>query len=277
MFQDPPIEELFAELQGAQDNIYECREERKYVLSEAASHALREVFASRLALEEFVPGRLRTLVHSIYFDSPEWTLYSDSMRQEGSLKFRLRGYATKERTSEVDSNVYFECKLGVQEGMAGKKKKKLRFMVPHALATMLFERRAARQAATGMLTLAPQPKFWRKALHFVAAKHLIPRLTICYERTAYVSEDGRLRITLDEHFEASSIHSDNTSRLGEAHGRLPGVVILEIKFLGEFPAWVVEALNRVGLLCEGQAFSKFKTAVPMLFPELQRIVPESHT
>lgn len=262
------IDGLLEEVQATEDHLYESREERKFVVSVAVARALRDRLGERLAVEEFVPGRRRTLIHSIYFDSEDFSLYRESLAIESSLKFRLRGYATWGAGAAIDPVTFFECKLGMRADGSPKKKRKLRFELPHMLATSLFDRQAVKRATTGMLSLAPRPKFWTKALKFVNARRLLPQLTVCYEREAYVSEDGRLRVTLDEHFRASRIYPDNTSRLDEPPAELPGVAILEVKFIGAFPPWLADELVALGIAPEGQSFSKFKTAVPMVFPHM---------
>lgn len=267
MLPEAGVGELFDEVHLTEDDLYESREERKFVVPLDVAGALRERLSARLAIEEFIPGRQRTLIHSVYFDSEDFSLYRESLSIESSLKFRLRGYATWGARDGIDPMSFFECKLGMKEVGTRKKKRKLRFQLPHMLATSLFDRQAVKRATTGMLSLAPKPKFWTKALKFVNERKLLPQLTVCYEREAYVSEDGRLRVTLDEHFRASRIWPNNTSRLDEPAAQLPGVVILEVKFIGAFPAWLADELSGLGLAPEGQSFSKFKTAVPMVFPQ----------
>ncbi|HEY9723405.1 MAG TPA: polyphosphate polymerase domain-containing protein [Oscillatoriaceae cyanobacterium] len=255
------FDELLADATSAAQ-LYAFREERKYLVPVATAQALRQALAERLDLEQFVPGRPRSRVHSIYFDSPDLALYRESLGEENSLKLRLRAYASLH--DEGEPTVFLECKLGVREA-ARRKKRKLRWALPPAmLATLVEKRYEALEPDT-------QPKFWRKALGLLAERELVPRLSICYEREAYVSPDGRLRVTLDEGYRASRIEAERHSPLDAAQGDLPGLAILEVKLLGEFPEWLGELLLAWGIPSEGQSFSKYKTAVPVLFPDHPRV------
>jgi hypothetical protein len=107
------------------DDLFGNRVEWKYVLPTAIAAEVRGVVAARLRLEEFVPGRLKTIMHSIYFDSHDFMLYRRASLRQSSLKFRLRTYTTCGNPELMDRQCFFECKIG-KKG----KKYKLRNKLP---------------------------------------------------------------------------------------------------------------------------------------------------
>lgn len=248
------LDELLADATSEQA-LYAFREERKYRVPHATAQALGQALGERLLREEFVPGRGRSRVHSIYFDGPDLPLYRESLAEGNNLKVRLRTYGDVRGGDEAET--YLECKLGVREA-ARRKKRKLRWaLTPTMLASLLEGRHDA-------LLPTAQPKFWHKALDLMAARALRPVLTVCYDREAYVSADGRLRVTLDTGYVATRLTGLETP-LGGPRSELPGSAILEIKLLDALPAWLDELLAAWGLPAEGESFSKYRTAVPQLF------------
>jgi SPX domain protein involved in polyphosphate accumulation len=254
------IDQLIAEATG-EAHLFDFREERKYLVTQQTAQALRPVLGTRLALEQFVPGRTRSVVHSVYLDSPDFSLYRESLLEEDSLKLRLRTYANPD--GHCDEWVFFECKLGVGEA-AGKKKRKIRWALTPGMVSAFLA------ADYDQIVPGAHPKIWRKVVALLAARRAVPRLTVSYEREAFVSADGHLRITLDAGYHASRIEPGLHSRADAAHGYLPGIGILEVKLVGAFPGWLAELLAASGVSPEGQGFSKFKTAVPLLFSEFSK-------
>lgn len=263
------IDELVAEVTAFEDDLYASRQERKYVLATPIAEALRAAVEARLRREAFVPGRTLTRIHSIYFDSEDFTLFRQSLADEASnLKFRVRSYGDAAAAGAVDRDAFFECKLGVTAADA-RRKHKLRVRLRPQQASALFNGEAVQRASTDMLSLANKQHFWRKALRFVREHRLIPRLSVAYVREAFVSDDGRLRVTFDDGYLASRIHTGVTSRPADARAALSGRIIAEVKFVGAFPAWLEAAMAALGVASEGQSFSKFKTGVPLLYGEVR--------
>ena len=106
-------------------------------------------------------------------------------------------------------------------------------------------------------------KFWKPLLEYLVAFGVRPRLTVSYVREAFVDAAGHVRITFDEDYRASAVDG-TASPLGGPVGRIGDQVVVEIKLVQDPPAWLLNALARLGLPAEGMPFSKFKTAVPLL-------------
>lgn len=242
------------------DDLYGCRSERKFVLAPATAAALRAVVADRLALEQYVPGRHRTLIHSIYFDTPDFALYRRSLAPgpAPALKLRLRAYGDAATPERPDPSRFLEAKLGVSTPDGPRLKRKARLS--------LSERKLARlMAAPPSKKPVSRRKFWQPLLAYLVAFDVHPRLTVSYVREAYLDGAGHLRVTFDEGYRASRI-AGAASPLDAAPAMLGDAVIVEIKFTHALPGWLTGVLAQLGLPPEGQAFSKFKTAVPLLFP-----------
>ncbi len=249
--------------------LFGCRTERKLVVAPEAAAALRTLVAARLALEQYVPGRRKTAIHSIYFDTADFALYRRSMMAgpAPSLKLRLRAYGDAATPDRPDPSRFLEAKLGVTVAGGPRLKRKARLS--------LSDRKLARlMAGNGSVKPISRRKFWRPLLEHLAAFGVGPRLTVSYVREAFVNSAGTLRITFDEGYRASLI-AGTASPLDAAPGLLGDAVVVEIKFLVDLPAWLLDALAELGLPPEGQPFSKFKTAVPLLFPVATTGLPQS--
>ena len=85
------------------------------------------------------------------------------------------------------------------------------------------------------------------------------------DREAFQDAAGAVRVTFDEGYHASPLAGVATPLAAPA-GRLDGRVVVEIKVVEGMPGWLEAALVRLGLPPEGQPFSKFKTAVALLYP-----------
>jgi SPX domain protein involved in polyphosphate accumulation len=254
---EPQFDVLIGMVAGAAppQGVYGCRAERKLVLEPGVAAELRAVVAAHLPLEEWVPGRRRTRIHSIYFDTPDFALYRRSVAtgDAASLKLRVRAYGGADGRLDVP---FLEAKVGVTAGGHRLKRKTRMRLGPQKLARLFG--RGSRPVT--------RRKAWRPVLAELAALGLRPCLTVSYDREAFQDAAGALRVTFDEGYHASPLLGVATPLAGPA-GRLDGRVVVEIKLAEGLPAWLEAALARLGLPAEGQAFSKFKTAVALLYPQ----------
>lgn len=244
------------------EDLFGNRVEWKYVLDADVAAAIRAEVASRLRLEEFIPGRRKTLMHSVYFDSDDMMLYRRSMMADSSLKFRLRTYTTWGGNHQTDPHGFFECKIG-QRG----KKFKLRAMMPVIRAGDLFVPARAGVVGTGRLTMSADHRFMLKARRVIGEFQMRARLTVSYVREAFVSENGRLRITFDELYRAARVEQGDRSPLRPGPTGLD-VVIAELKFVGAPPPWLEAMLEAHGQPLGGVQFSKFRQGVALAYPEV---------
>lgn len=261
------LESLLGELPDDNEDIFGNRVEWKFVLPHEVAQAVRAEVASRLHLEEFIPGRKKTLMHSIYFDSDDFMLYRRAVMAESSMKFRLRTYTTHGDLSKMDPQGFFECKIG-QKG----KKFKLRSMIPVARAAELMVPAKAAPAGTGRLgtgrlSIAADSRFMWKARRVLGEFQMTARLTVSYVREAFVSDDGSLRITFDEQYRAAPIMPGGLTPLDGPQGTVPEIIV-EVKFVGKLPAWLAEVMAVHALPQGGVTFSKFRTGVALSYPQL---------
>jgi len=263
------LESLLGELPDDDEDIFGNRVEWKFVLPRAVANAVRDEVAKRLHLEEFIPGRKKTLMHSVYFDSADFMLYRRAVATESSLKFRLRTYTTHGDWTKMDPQGFFECKIG-QRG----KKFKLRTMLPVVRAADLMVPVKAAPAGTGRLSLpttgrlsiAADSRFMWKARRVLGEFEMTARVTVSYVREAFVSDDGSLRITFDEQYRAAPILPGGVTPMAQQPRGLDDL-IAEVKFVGTLPAWLAEVLAAHGLPQGGVTFSKFRTGVALSYHE----------
>lgn len=244
-----------------EEDLFGNRQEWKYLLDPARAAALRVAIDARLEAEEFVPGRRFTLMHSIYFDSPDFKLYRRAMRSQSNLKFRLRAYATHGVEAHQDLQGYFECKIGKRN-----KKHKLRAMIPLTRAGDLMSQAKLGRMSMGRLSIAADQRFLRKARRVLLEYGMAPRLTVSYVREAFVDAGGHLRVTFDEGYRAARIDGAG-SPLHEGRGQLD-LCIIEIKFVGALPDWLAATLIAFGLPEGGVSFSKFRHGVALTYPDV---------
>jgi len=247
-----------AALAAPAPDLFGCRVERKLVLGPQVAEALQARVAARLERETFVAGRQATLIHSIYFDTPDLALYKRAMEPGPApgLKLRLRGYGD---ARGADPALFLEAKLGVTTAEGPRVKQKARLWVSPAKVARL---------------VTPDPggkpfsrrKAWRPLLGYMAAFEVKPVLTVSYTREAFVSGDMALRVTFDRGYRAARIvaGADGPATPLEPPGDLGEVVIVELKFPAVMPPWLAEALAELGLPAGGQPFSKFRTGVGLV-------------
>ncbi|MFN3428370.1 MAG: polyphosphate polymerase domain-containing protein [Candidatus Sericytochromatia bacterium] len=256
---------IVSALNSGTGELYACRQERKLVLPAEAALALRATVAQRMALEQWVPGRRQSLIHSIYFDTEDFALYRRSLAGEGglSVKLRLRAYGDAATPDRVDEMRFLEAKVSATSPTGQRVKQKARVTLADGdLAKVL-------GAGSGSRSFKPasRKRFWTPLLGMMEAHDVLPRLTVCYQREAYMDSQAQLRITFDEGYRATPLVGA-ASPIAAPDGRIGEARIVEIKFLDQMPTWLSDELVRLGLPLEGQSFSKYKTAVPLLYPHM---------
>lgn len=259
-----PVSSLLAGLGLSAAELYGCRQERKLVVAPATAAALRDAVAVALPREEWSPGRARTLIHTVYLDTPDFALYQRCMARgpAPSLKLRVRAYGGAATPDRPDAAQFFEAKLGVTTPAGERIKQKARFaLTPEQLSALFCGRLDPTEKALR--------KPWQGLFAYVAAFEVRPRLTVSYVREAFVDPAAGLRITFDRDYRATALDGAATP-LSRAAVSLGDAVIVEIKLVDALPGWLAEALAAHELPLDGQRFSKYKTAVPLLFPHVSQ-------
>lgn len=184
-------------------------------------------------------------VHSLYLDSPGFRLYRDTV--EGAFsryKLRARCY-----NFAAERSFFLEVKSRRGEAMTKSR----------ALADI----ESTRSALLGV----GDPDGNKALGTFLARRDDLrarPTTWITYDRAAYVGgERSLVRITFDSRVRAALPTPD----LGEPPTwydlpEVVGLVVLEIKYTGSYPAWVAETVRRFNLT--RSSMSKYKQGVDEL-------------
>lgn len=182
-------------------------------------------------------------VHSLYLDSPDWSIYRDT-RNGAYARFKLRARCYDFRPT---SDMFLEVK-----SRAGESMRKSRGVVSRkdAMALMWDDVPPTRSNA--------DIEAFRLQMDRRQAR---PRLWVTYRRHAYVGgERGLIRVTFDDEIACAGPTRD-LSEPPRWH-LLPevlGLVVLEVKYSGSYPGWVAELVRRFGL--ERRSMSKYKQGV----------------
>jgi hypothetical protein len=263
--------------------------EQRFILTRAQAATFYAAVGPRASLELYDEVRPISYTRTTYLDTDDFA-YFRSCDGPVARRLRVREYASASAPSEpaVLSSI---CFLELKQN-AGTTRSKVRLSAPPAFLQQLIDGRdggGGAASARKLNALAGAPVCGGiealAALTAIqaelAAAPMAPRLSTWYRRTCMTGESGRVRITLDE-----GLTFCRPQPLGQPGDRIePRDVIatgpariLEIKFWGDAPEWLVRAT--VGLTGVPN-FSKFRIgmlalaqhgAAPTL-PEARTITP----
>jgi hypothetical protein len=220
------------------------REEFKYWARLDQVQRIREIVAPFVRPDPYANGTSvpEYVVRSIYYDARGFDFYYQKI--EGlrlRKKLRVRGY----NQTSAENTVFFEIK--------------------HKLDRRVFKERAALPVTMGKSLLCcpyadgvgadvEWPRGTRIAAdRFLWLKHrlgLIPVVLVVYNREAFVGvTNGRTRVTIDTNLRSLLFPSEDDlytdSRLKPA---IDGKVILELKFNGSMPSWMIALVRAEHLM-----------------------------
>ena len=214
------------------------RKELKYILDQRQTEELRRRLAGHMQVDQF--GRIS--IASLYYDTPDRRLIRTSV--EGlpfKEKIRLRSYGLATESSPV----FLELKRKAQGVVY---KRRVRTTIPRAEG---FFRRENEAGAGGQID--------RELTYFRDFyRDLVPSCLIIYDRTAYFTPEGDLRLTIDEAPRYRTEQLELTRSMEGSPLLSSGGAILEIKAQGAMPLWLAEALSAGGI-CK-TSFSKYGEA-----------------
>jgi hypothetical protein len=204
-------------------------------------------------------GSARYDVHSLYLDSGDWRIYRETRNGNFSrFKLRARTYKFDNRTP-----VFLEVK-----GRHGEAMYKTRAEVSREEAIRILDGELPTNSAGGSGL-----ENFRSHMDRYRA---YPRVWVTYERSAWVGGDrGLVRVTFDSAIRVAPATRGMTEP--EQWWTLPevkGLVVLEVKYSGSYPAWVAETIRRFNL--ERRAMSKYRQGVDLLV-SLGKVGVESGT
>ncbi len=227
------------------------RKETKYQLDAGQLRAMRAAVAAQLPQAEYGTGR----VSSVYLDTASRSVIARSLEKPlYKEKLRVRWYGAS-RLDDAEA-AFVELKKKFQ-GIVYKR----RLSVTPAEAQAFLEGASCMdlcaQQAVAAAGASPYQRYQiahELDLARARAGALQPSVLISCVRTSFGSDDeGALRITFDERLAAHDLFT----QAGPLPLMTSGCAIMEVKCLGAYPSWLIDALNRVKAY--PSSFSKYGT------------------
>lgn len=222
-----------------------CRYEIKYLISESKAAAIAQFIRPYVCPDRYCKLQPNGSypVASLYLDSEDLQLCRQSMEGwKNRFKLRIRSY-----TDEPDYPHFFEIKRRLNTIII---KNRARVM-PRNVVPLI----------SGMLGLPQGNGTERETLEqfllYAAGINARPVVRTRYQRQAFEGIlDGTVRITFDHNISYNITSNLDVGLDGQGWHRLPlNSVVLEIKFTGQYPAWLGRMVEYFGL--RQQSVSKY--------------------
>ena len=232
------------------------RFEHKYFISDDLAVAVREAIRDQVDVDPHTPAdSVRGYkVHSIYFDTPALNLYQFTRAGvRNRYKLRVRYY-----DQQPQGCAFVE----VKEKRAGQIYK-WRFQADKQFAAGVLGDERSRQIDEALANggnHAALAEFCRRQDALRAA----PKLVVTYEREAFNSrDDSPVRITFDRRITANAFGRESAWDVPPYGVNVGGLsVVLELKYVGDLPAWLQEVVARFDL--NRSSYSKFAECIDAL-------------
>lgn len=228
--------------------------ERKFVLNRLDAEHFLGIVGPRLALEVYDTGRPIAYTRTTYLDTEDQEYLRSCEEGPVARRLRIREYAAAPDLL-APPVLTGTCVLEMKES-AGPVRAKARFeAAPEIIAHVVAMHGELPRGADDVLERMESLTTIRKRLR---DGQPIARLTTWYRRVSLVGENRRIRVTMDEGI--TFCPPVAIGRAGEraepekVAGYGPGRVI-EVKYRGDPPAWLIEAMDGLG---ENENFSKFR-------------------
>jgi len=235
---------------GSGDRSLWSRHEMKYLISETTAAGITQYIKAFTCLDrhsEFKPNNAY-MINSVYLDSENMKLCRESLEgTKNRFKLRIRSY-----TDDIDYPRFFEIKRRVNTIII---KSRARVMY-HSVNPLL----------TGSLVALPdhdtESENLRQFLLYMNSISALPVVGVRYLRQAYEGiVDDRVRITMDRELSCNVTRDALIRSDGPGWHLLPlgNKVILEIKFTGNYPAWIDRMVKYFGI--KAQSLSKYANSI----------------
>lgn len=222
--------------------------EWKFVVPRAIADGFLEAIAPHVRDEVHDPARPVCYTRTTYLDTSDYAFLRSS-GTERSRRIRVREYASATHlggAAILAGDPWLELKES-----ADNTRTKIRFRAPSLLIGELI-------ASHGHVSVDRESMELDVLRAALRESRPLPRMTTWYRRESRASDDGRVRITLD-----AGLTFARPQALGErgAPAKPDQIVerftsrILEVKYSGDPPAWLVEA---VAILPRPRELSKFR-------------------
>jgi len=233
------------------DRMMASRFEMKYLISESTAAGMKQFMKSYIPMDRYCKlhrGGDYPIV-SLYLDSENLRLCRESLEgHKNRFKLRIRSY-----TDEPDYPCFFEIKRRITTVIMKSRARVMHRDVPGLLQGLPLppQNYNVDEAALNQFQL------------YASCIRARPTILIRYMREAYEGEgEGRVRVTFDRKLCYKVTHEPEVRLGGTGWQPNPftvGQVILEIKFTGNYPAWLTRMVKYFGLRL--RSISKFASSL----------------
>lgn len=221
------------------------RLEQKYLLNESQVAALHVVMEQHMFPDKYPVSSIRNL----YYDTPDFRLIRRSLEKPVyKEKLRLRAYGDVRQ----EDSVFLEMKKKY-DGIVYKR----RIALTEKEATDYMK---DSDRSLGDSQIAREMDQFKQYY-----KNLAPRVFLAYDRHSWRSEDGSLRITLDQNIHYRIDALDLKTPTGGISLLQHGQVLIEIKSPTAMPMWLVGFLSKNKIF--PTSYSKYGAAYLQLLKE----------
>ena len=226
------------------------RKEIKTILPISALDAVRDRLAQHMQYDYYsrinADQGYRYRILSLYLDSPNLAFFHDHMDgKRYRKKLRLRYYPGSDTNTLGLEIKRKHKKTGLKERFF-LEPERIDLQQPMSMLQYMDRRR-------DLISYNVCKKFAENILHY----RLTPKLKIAYEREAWMRDDiFRSRVTFDFNVRVSPLYG--FSGIERTAGEIeicPGHVVMEVKCLRTFPAWLRLLLREIGF--HRRPFSKY--------------------
>jgi len=239
------------------------RFEYKYIIDEPRARAVRDFARQYLAPDEYADPLQNNsyAVHSLYLDSPGGDLSLATLHgHKNRFKLRIRFY-----DEVAEHPAFFEVKRRVSDVILKQRAAVMRSSVPTLLAG---------HAPTRRDLFAPEDGALGALHNFCRLKTALEadgRAFISYQREAYASPDGHIRVTFDRQIRGAKYRGlfQLPPQPEWAYPMIDGAV-LELKFTDRFPVWMREMVRAMDLWRGNMAKYVTCTTGPVSLQEILR-------
>ncbi len=228
------------------DRSLRCRYELKYQVSESEAAVIAEYIKPYAQLDTYCkmhPDGAYPIA-SLYLDTANLRLCRESLEgRKNRFKLRIRSY-----TDEQDYPCFFEIKRRLNTIIIKDRAKVMPAKVTEVLGMQCWSENGDRRTMGQFLL-------------YMVSMGAKPIVRTRYQRQAFEGITGnKVRITFDRGLSYNVTNSPNVGLNGEGWRKLPmNMVVLEIKFTGQYPAWLGRMVKDLGL--RQQSLSKYVHSV----------------
>lgn len=214
------------------DKIFE-RVEQKYLLSKDNYQKLISLLKPYLEKDKYYESH----IHNIYFDSKDNDLIINSIdKPVYKDKLRVRSYGKP----NMDDVIFFEIKNKYKE-IVGKRRVQMTLKEFHNyLESGAFDN---------------NNQIMKEIDYLIKHYHLIPKISISYDRLSYKVKNDDVRITFDFNLRSRRNHLSLNNSNDDHLFFKKNEVIMEVKTLGSLPLWFAHYLSSLKIY--PSSFSKY--------------------